>query len=246
MAFERKGIRHPFLVSLGETCRVRLAGLSNNWTRTRVAPVAVAGEAPILYKLSPFMNAEMARIAVDAHSQGKYPTFSRKFYEGVRERAKRELSLEPEDRIAYALSSNEDYDLTPEMDDTKFLLERETKEYFERFNHNSIRLYNLSDIPEDLAKDECIVNYLWFAWPEDGSGLDCGDMDLVSTGRAFGVLRKSAEGTSQNSDYSITSVRDAVKASIPRFCSQKSIDGLRGMFDPFEEVVLEELRKSKQ
>lgn len=173
---------------------IRLAGLSNDYTRTCVAPVDVKGENPILYKPSILMNPEMAAITVKSHSEGKYPTLDRVFYEVLKERAKTELGLIPEDRTAQVLQSNEDYDLTPEMDEARFLLGKQTAEYFKRFNHPSIKLFNLPTT--ETPKNKCFVNYLWFIRPECGSVLDCRYWDLVDGGGAFGVLRKSAEGTS--------------------------------------------------
>ena len=59
----------------------------------------------------------------------------------------------------------------------------------------------------EVPKDKCIVNYLWFDRPEYGSGFLCRDWYLSGDFRAFGVLRKSAEGTSQGLDKYISKLQ---------------------------------------
>ena len=213
LALNKKGVEHPSLVSPEETGLIRLAGLSNDWTRTSMAPIAVKGENQILYRVSPFMHPLMAEHAVKFHASGNYPTLNRVFYEIAKETAKAELGLEPEDRTAHILSNRGDYGLTPEMDDARFILGRITKKYFEKFNHPSIPFRNLPT--DDIPKDKCRVNYLWFGRPEYCSNLNARYRYLDDDNRAFGVLRKSAEGASQSADYSLSNVRDAVLIAIP-------------------------------
>ena len=241
LAFQNVGIKHPFLVTPEETAMIRLAGLSSNYTRNCIAPVGVKGEAPLLYKPSILMNPEMAIIAVKSHLEGKYPALDRAFYEVLKERAKTELGLAPEDRTAQVLQSNEDYDLTPEMDDARFLFGKQTAEYFKRFKHPSIKLYNLPTT--ETPKDKCSVNYLGFVRPKDGSELSFGKWFLDNDGRAFGVLRKSAEGTSQNSGYSLTNVKTAIVTAIPETLEALGLSGVKDIVaGKLEEDILGILR----
>ncbi|MBS3092103.1 hypothetical protein J4466_01650 [Candidatus Pacearchaeota archaeon] len=190
-ALKEKGAR---LVTPEETARIRIAGLSNDYTRTSFAPVGVYGEKPVLIKESPFMNETMAVMAVNAHARNEYPTQNREFYEIARETAEGQLSLEPEDRTAVILQNMEDYNLTPEMDDAKFILGNQTADYFKKFNHPSIKVYLLDQgLMKKLPRDKCAVNYLWFDWPDVGSGLGCRDWGLGGDDRAFGVSERSLE-----------------------------------------------------
>jgi len=194
-AFQRAGVGHPYLVTPEETAIIRLGGVSNDYTRTNMAPVGVKGENPILYRASPLMNPAMASLAVSAHRNGKYPALPREFYEVVKGIAENERGLEPEDRTAHILSSAEDYSLTPEMEDTRFILGKPMQKYFDRFKHTSIPFLNLQT--KDAPKGECLVNYLWFYRPDDGSRLYARGRDLYYEGRAFGVSRDAAT-SSQN------------------------------------------------
>jgi len=242
LALKKQGIEHPYLVTPEETAMIRIAGLSNDGTRTCIAPVAVKGENPILYKTSLFMDPLIAVIAEQAHRNNQYPTLPREFYKVLSEEAKKQESLEPEDRTAHRLSSKEDYDLTSEMDDSKFVLGKPTAEYFRKFNHPKIRLFNLptTDLPK---KNQCAVNYLWFDWPENVSCLSCRDRDLDSDGGAFGVLKKSAEGASQDFNYSLTNVRDSITGVIPKFLEEVGLTAIRDIISgKLEQRVLENLR----
>ena len=193
--FQNKGIAYA---TPEDIARIRLAGLSNNWSRTNVAPITFKGEKTVLYKPSPLMNLIMAKYAVNAHSSGQYPVFPRKFYELARNQAESEYGKEPEDRSALILSNDGDYELTPEMPETMFLLRKFTKEYFDRFEDElKISLFNLTS---DL-KRESIVNYLGFGNPHwYMSNINCRNMDLNDNYWAFGVLRadKISEATQKN------------------------------------------------
>ena len=242
LSFENLGIKHPFLVTPEETVMIRSGGLSNDYTRTCVAPVGVKGEVPILYKPSIFMDPIMAEVIVKAHSENSYPTQDRVFYEALKERAKRELSLTPEDRTAQALQSIEDYGLTPEMDDARFLLGKSTAEYFKRFNHPLIKLYNLPT--SEVPKGKCIVNYLGLGGSEGGSRLSCRGGGLSYVNWAFGVLKKSAEGTSQNSGYSLTNVKNAVATATLKTLEELGLSEVKDMvIGRLETDILETLRK---
>ena len=214
------------MVSPEETAMIRIAEVSNDYTRTSMAPVAVKGEKPVLYKASPFMNPAMAKIAVNAHSNGKYPSFNREFYEVVKEIANTESSFEPEDRTAQILDSSEDYDLTPEMDDAKFILGKNTSEYFKKFGHSKINFLNLP--VGGLPKDKCNVNYLWFNRPENGSSINGRDRSLNNVNRAFGV-RKSAEGAAKNSGYALTDIKNAIITAMPKSLEELGLSGLENL-----------------
>jgi len=241
LALGEEGVEYPFLVSPEEACMIRIAEVSNDFTRTSIAPVAVEGEAPILYKLSPFMNPAMAVIAENAHRKGEYPLFNREFYEAVKDIAEQELGLEPEDRTAHTLSSKEDYNLTHGMDDTKFILGRQAREYLKKFKHSLIPLLNFPT--DDIPENKCAVNYLWFFGPDLGSVLYCRLRDLYYSSRAFGVLKKSAEGASQNSGYSLTEIKQGVVRAIPKTLEELGLSENQEMLQgPLEESILDEIR----
>ncbi|MFH1359076.1 MAG: hypothetical protein ABIH37_04260 [archaeon] len=241
-ALANEGIIHPYLVTPEETARIRLAGVSNDWTRTCISPVAVKGENTILSKPSVFMDANLAVIAETAHKNGQYPTLPREFYEALKQQAITQESLEPEDRTVHALSINGDYDLTPEMDDARFILGKTTQEYFKRFNHKQIKLYDLS--ADDLSEDKCAVNYLWFYGPEGDSDLGCRYRLLHDLNGAFGVLKQSAEGALQNSGYTLSKVSDAVSQALPDVLTEVGLPaGIDLVGNTLEKRVLEKLRK---
>ena len=242
-ALEKAGVQPPYLVTPEETARIRNAGLSTDYTRTCIAPIGVKGEAPVLYKPSPLMNPLAAQIAVNAHRNSQYPVFNREFFEFAKETAKREEGLEPEDRTAFVLSSCEDYPLTLEMPDTRFILGREAKEYFEKFKHPSIELLNLPT--GDLPKDKCIINYLGFGGPGSSSHLDCRNGGLDSEYRALGVKR-TGEASAQNfSGYSLTEVKSALVIATPKTLEATGLSGVKDMVaGKLEQNLLETLRAS--
>ncbi len=240
-AFAKKGIRHPFFVTPEETGMIRIAGVSEDWTRTCVAPIAVKGKAPILYKPSPLMDFAMAIYAENCHKNGNHPLFPRDFYEVVKDIANQQLSLEPEDRTSHALSREDDYDLTSEMDDTKFVLRRTRKEYFRKYGHVKIPLWNLStdNIP---PKDKCAVNYLCFDHPANGSGLYCGSRYLDNIDSAFGVLR-TGEAGAKIFGYSLTNIKNAVSKTTPKTLERLGLPRLNDIVSgEFEKDILETLR----
>ena len=54
LTFQNTGIKYPFLATPEEVVRIRIAGLSNDFSRTSVAPIGVKGENTILYKTLSF------------------------------------------------------------------------------------------------------------------------------------------------------------------------------------------------
>ena len=164
--FQEVGIPHPYLATPEQIARIRLAGISNDFSRTSIAPIALKGEPTILTKDSPLMNSLIACYAVECHRDNVYPLFSKEVYEGARKIAKSEEGKNPEERKAIILSKNGDFNLTPEMPESKFLLGQNTEEYFERFTKGKINFYGINS---DL-KDKTLINYLWFGGPQGGSG----------------------------------------------------------------------------
>jgi len=243
-AFKRAGVEHPYLVTPEETATIRLAGMSNDFTRTSMAPVGVKGENPILYRASPLMNPAMASLAVIAHRNGKRFALPREFYEAVRQFAEEDRGLEPEDRRAIVLSSAENYSLTPEMEDTRFILGKPMQKYFDRFKHTSIPFLNLET--KDVSKNECAVNYLWFNRPDNDSQLYARNRYLDNEHRAFGV-RRDAVSNAQNSGYSLTEIGKASSEVIPVVFDNEGVRGLtplvaRGL----SKGLLERLRTGRQ
>ena len=184
-AFEKVGIKAPYLPSLEQVARIRLSGLSNDSSRTSIAPIAIKGEPTILSKDSPLMNPPMARYAVSQHNNSKYPFFQgTDIYEQAREIAIEDSSLSPEKRRAIILSYNENFILTPQTEEVIFLLGEATQEYFNRFPNRQISFYNV----KQSEKNQTLVNYLWFDNPCNDSYVNAGGRGLVNGGRSFGVL----------------------------------------------------------
>jgi len=230
------------LASPEEEAILRIAGVSNKYSRTSMAPVGVKGEKPILYRVSPFMNPAMTRVAVGAHGSGKYPSLDRDFYEAVEGIAKADEGLEPEDRRAIVLQSSDNFDLSPEMEEARFIFGNSTAKYFDKFSHKVIPFYNLP--LEDTPKGKCAVNYLWFDGPQDGSVLDAGDGDLDDDVRASGVLRSAVGASSGISNPTLTQIRKANLEAIPRVFEQEGLSRLSDLVgDSLNRELLETLRK---
>jgi hypothetical protein len=237
LAFQEAGIAAPYLATPEDIAQIRLFGLSTNYSRTSIAPIAVKGEKTILVKDSPLMNHLLAVVAVDAHINGKYPSFSREIYEQAKAIAEAESGKEPEDRIALVLSKSGDYDLTHEMDEARFSLGKHTQTYFKKFNHSKIPLWNLS-----TDGKEAVVNYLWFYDPLNESNLYARDRYLNCDDGAFGVLKETAEGSSQNS-YSPTQVRDATSMVVSEVLKAKGVPALEKMLaKPLAQGIVDSLR----
>ena len=184
-AFEKVGIKAPYLPSLEQVARIRLSGLSNDSSRTSIAPIAIKGEPTILSKDSPLMNPLMARYAVSQHKNGKYPSFQgTDIYEQAREIAIEDRLLSPEKRRAIILSYNENFILTPQTEEVIFLLGEATQEYFNRFPNRQISFYNV----KQSEKNQTLVNYLWFYDPCDDSNVDARYRGLFNDYRSFGVV----------------------------------------------------------
>lgn len=194
LAFQKKGIPPPYLSTPEQVAQIRvfkpeLDELSDLGSRTSLASIGAKNEPIILYRDSPIMNPLMAAIAVAAHRNRQYLLFSREVYEAAKRIAVPQKGLAPEDRTAHILEGKADDGreilLTPEMDDTKFILRRMASEYFRQFNHPSIPFW---DLPFKLPPDKSIINYMWFSTPRLGSILDCRCMHLESECNAFAVL----------------------------------------------------------
>ena len=242
-AFKKVGITAPFLATPEEMAEIRLAGVPDNWSRTSVAPIATKGGKTILFKYSPLMNPLMAVSAVTAHRNGVCPTMGREVYEAAEAIAKSQEGIEPEDRTAVFVSQDGDFSLTPKMEQTRFLLGRQTTPYFAKFvnggKDGKIPFYNLSG----EAKDKSTVNYLWFYDPHCESNFLAGDLSLNNDVRAFGVLR-NAEGSAKNSGYSLTEIAKANSEVIPVVFQEVGMSGLTNLIArPLNKGLTEELRR---
>ena len=240
-AFEKLGIRT--LITPEQVAQIRLAGISDVYSRTNVAPIAIKGGKTILFKNSPLMTPLMAVSAVNAHRNGEYLSLGKEVYDVAQEIAKSEIGIEPEDRSAIALSQDGDFSLKVDSDETRFLLGKNGQKYFGKFvkdgEKGQIQLYNL--VGND--KNKAIVNYLWFCNPQNGSDLGCGGRLLDDGVGAFGVLN-SAEGSAQKNGYSLTEIGKANSEVIPVVFEQTKASGLTGMFArELNKGLLAKLRK---
>ena len=238
-SFARVGITN--LATPEEVAQIRLAGITENWSRTSVAPIAIKGGKTILLRSSPIMNPLMAASAVKAHRNAQYLQLGKEFYEVADEIAKSQFEMAPEDREAIALSQIGDFPLIVEMDETRFLLGKTARPYFEKFvsggKEGKIQFYNL----EGDSKSSATVNYIWFGDPLDESGLDAWRF-LDSGNRAFGVLRTGA-ASAQKNGYSLTEIGNANSEVVPVVLRKAGVSALEGMLArPLTTALLEELR----
>ncbi len=237
-AFEKVGIHT--LATPEEIAQIRLAGISDSWSRTNVAPVIIKGSNLILCRNSPLMNLGMASAAVRAHASGNYFETGKELYEALEAVAKSEEGIEPENRGALLVSQIGDFQLTPDMNEAKFLLGRYNQAYFEKFvKSGQIPFYNLTG----SSKDRTTVNYLWFLSPQDGSYLPCWYRSLYYDSRAFGVLR-TGEASAPKKGYTLTEIGKANSEIIPVVFTEAGIPALAGMVARnLNKGLLEKLRK---
>jgi len=129
------------------------------------------------------------------------------------------------------------------MEETRFILRKFAKQYFNKFGHSSITLYNLPD--EKSSKGNCFANYAWFDRPGSGSdlGLRYRNLDVI---QAFGVLRSGAEGGAEpqkNLGYSLTEIRNSsdeiVKTILEKTGFGGAVDIVKG---PLTKGLLGKLR----
>ena len=125
-SFRKLGI--VTLVTPEQVAQIRLANISNDWSRTNVAPIARKGARTILAKDSPLMNPWLARAAVMAHRNGEYLEMQGA-YDVAESIAKEDNGLEPEDRRAIIVPQDGDFQLSPEMELSRFSLGKHTQEY---------------------------------------------------------------------------------------------------------------------
>ncbi len=231
------------LATPAQIAKIRLAGVSDDYSRTRFTPIALKGEPTVLTKDDLLINPIMAKAVVEAHKRGEYLFAHSGVYESARDIAKGQTD-EPEDRTAIILSQSGDYSLTPEMDESRFILENQTREYFkQKVPKGTISLLNL----QGDSKKQATINYLWFGGPQQyDSYLLCGSGDLNYHDGAFAVSPKTAEGGSQNSGFRLTEVRDANLRGIVKFLEQREITGLATILEGIDKAMLDELRSSIQ
>jgi len=162
-ALRNKGIKEPYLVTPEESVLIKLNGIHSAFSRTSYAPAKVKGKPTIVTANSPYMSEAMAVVAMDAHRKKKYPSLSSAFYCALKDMAKDQKTLAPEDRTVHIMEGKPNSEgliaLTPKMDDTKFLLKKLTKPYFRRLELNQIFFEDLLD---DIPEGKTIVNYLRF------------------------------------------------------------------------------------
>ncbi len=188
-AFGDAGIQT--LASPDEVAEIRLAGVSNDYSRTSIAPIALKGARTIFVRNSPLMNPLMAAVSVNAHASGKYFEISKEVYESAEALAKSQESLAPEDRTALILSQSGDFSLTPEMLESQFILRKQAQPYFSKFTKGTIPFYDIAA----PSKNAAVINYLWFSGPQGDSDLFCRGRSLNYGDRAFGVSPISAAGS---------------------------------------------------
>ncbi|HLC54809.1 MAG TPA: hypothetical protein VJK07_04275 [Candidatus Nanoarchaeia archaeon] len=235
---EAVGIGHPYLPDVSEAARIRLAGVSDNWTRTSIVPVAVKGARTMLTKSPLLMNLIMAGLAVKAHRRGEYLEIPG-IYDVVRQIAEQESGKEPEDRTALAVSQEGDFNLTPESEVARFLFERANSAYFGNKTNGTIPFFNLST--DSMGG---VANYLWFSYPQYRSNLDCRCGDLYNDGDAFGVRRvSSGEASAENSGYSLTEIARAHSTTIPAVLKDIGLGALGELVTrPLAKGLMEKLR----
>jgi len=200
-AFKDQGIKRPYAVSVRDASFIRLNSGLNGWTRTCHAPICAKNEPYVLVRHSPVaMNLRLVKQATKTHANGKWFYQPRDFWKNSAEQAKtdeKKFPNDPEKRKAIIIPEKLDFDVTSDSDIARFLWQDTREDYFnQKVSGNSVRMYNFNKEVADSQEDNtCIVNYLWFGRPGGGSGLGCWYRDLCDSSRAFGVLKKAAEGS---------------------------------------------------
>ena len=244
-AFQRVGINT--LGTPEQVAQIRLTGISNNWSRTNVAPIAIKGAKTILVKNSPLMNPLMAVLAVDAHRKGEYLALGKELYEQAQAIAQSQTGIEPEDRTAIAVSQDGDFNLKVTDNEVRFLLEKSAQPYFAKFvrggDKGEVPFYNL----QGTSKDKALVNYMWFDVPQCESSFGCRVRYLEYDDRAFGVLGNGVASARKNG-YSLTEIANANSEIIPVVFEQAKASGIAaGIFSrQLNKSLLDRLRKGKQ
>ncbi len=176
-AFADKGIHT--LATPDEVAQIRLAGVSKDYSRTSMAPIALKGKKTILVRDSILMAPLIASAAVGDHT-------NRKVYEAAEALARSQESMYPEDRSALIVSQREGFVLTPEMPESQFILRKQTEPYFDRFDNGTMKFSNLYR----YLDRKVIINYMWFG-PSISNYclLDCIWLGLDKDDVVYGVLR---------------------------------------------------------
>ncbi len=231
-AFADKGIHT--LAAPDEVAQIRLAGVSKDYSRTSMAPIALKGKKTILVRDSILMNPLMAPVAVRAYASKRHFETNRDVYEAAEALAKSQESMAPEDRSALIVSQRGCFILTPEMPESQFIFRKQTepyfdeftkqtKPYFDRFTKGTIEFENL---PED-SNSQVIFNYLWFGHYRV---LHCGWLGLDKDEAAYGVLR-TAEGTSQRISGAEVSISALSLAEVLEFSRRYVSEAARDEYE---------------
>lgn len=227
-----------------EVAQIRLAGLSDDFSRTNIAPIAIRNKRTILVRgaLNPLRNPLMAAAAVAAQNEGNYLEVVPVIYEKAEAIAKAQEGRAPEDMDAIFVSQDGDFDLTPQHPEAQFMLRRQTVPYFEqKVPKGKIPFYGISTNSKGVA----VVNYTWFNEPQDGSGLYCRIRYLDYDNHAFGVLR-SGEASARNLGYRLTEIGKANSEIIPVVLNDAGLSGIAGAITrPLSKGLIERLRAGK-
>ncbi len=239
--FQKVGARYALP---SDVVDIRLEGLSTEGTRTAIMPVTFKAGPTYLVKPSIFtQDPLLAKLAVKAHGNARHATLHKDYFEIVKEEAKSQEGLEPEDRSIIELSRGGDYGITQEMPEARFIQGPRTAEYFERFvKSDSIPIWGL----ETDNDCETTANYLWFDSPDDESGLNLRGWYLGYDYRAFGVvLPPISVADAKNSEgYNLTTIRNANSESIIKVLEEKDLSGLNNTLSkPLIEGLLNKLRE---
>ncbi|MEK6855345.1 MAG: hypothetical protein AABX73_03940 [Nanoarchaeota archaeon] len=198
-AFRAKKISYPFLAYPDEVAQIRLSSISNDHSRTSMTAVSLKKARTILLREPLLMNDITASEATRANTNAQYLMRGKVLYEVAEARAKSEEGLAPEDRTACIISQEGDFDLTPEMPDSRFIIRSQTSDYFAEKTNGRITFFCLPG----QSKNKTTLNYLWFGSPRNKSYIECGNGDLCDGIRAFGLLRY-IEGNTQRFNLSYT------------------------------------------
>ena len=226
-AFADKGIHT--LAAPDEVAQIHLAGVSKDYSRTNMAPIALKSEKTILVRDFILMNHLMASTVVRHHKNRGYFETCRKVYEAAEALARSQESMYPEDRSALIVSQERDLILlTPKMPESRFILRKQTEPYFDKFTEGKIKFYNLFG----NSDSQTIINYMWFGPPLINSGLYCSWSDLDDDYPAFGVLR-TTESSAKN-----TSASNYTPTDVQRF--NEAVERLREVVNPklLEDIIV--------
>lgn len=172
------------------------SSLSDNGSYTIAGYLYAANEPPLRARISPLLDADLAKKAVRANREGRYFSTDAGIYNKYLKMAKEDKSKKPEKRRVIILPSRETFSISPSTNKDVFsaAFEDVGVEYLSFIGQDSIKVYTVDKNTVD-GQDGTILTQEWFLRLGDESGLVGLDRGLGYDDRVRGVL-KEGDGAS--------------------------------------------------